>query len=50
MIKKCNVCKIFDCGVKCQCDCHKGETPLIRQDHDSQDEKQAMEGLSNLFG
>jgi len=57
--KKCNICKIFDCGVKCQCDCHKGTTPLIRQDHSPQSEgllkgnkteEQAMEGLSALFG
>jgi len=59
MTKKCNICKMFDCGVKCQCDCHKGTTPLIREDHNAQSEglllrnkteEQAMEGLSNLFG
>ncbi len=50
---------MFDCGVKCQCNCHHGETPLIRQDHNPQSEgllkgnkteEQAMEGLSHLFG
>jgi len=59
MIKKCNICKIFDCGPKCQCDCHNGGADKIRQDHSPQSEglllrnkteEQAMEGLSALFG
>jgi len=60
MIKKrCNMCVLFDCGIRCQCDCHKGTTPIIRQDHSPQSEglllankteEQAMEGLSALFG
>ncbi len=56
---KCKICIMFDCGVKCQCSCHKDEAPIIRQDHNSQSEsllvankteEQAMEGLSALFG
>jgi len=57
MTDKCDICVMFDCGIKCQCKCHHGETPLIRQDHDSEargktvkSEEQAMEGLSALFG
>ena len=60
MIKKrCNMCIQFDCGIRCRCDCHKGTTPVIRQDHSPQSEglllgnkteEQAMEGLSALFG
>jgi hypothetical protein len=49
-MSKCNICKMFDCGIKCQCNCHYGEKPTIRQDHNPQSEKQAMEGLSSLFG
>ena len=57
--KKCSICIKFDCGVKCECHCHHGETPTIRQDHDAQSESllianktedQAMQGLSHLFG
>ena len=59
MTKKCRICEMFDCGIKCQCNCHNGETPIIRQDHNAQSESllvanktedQAMEGLSSLFG
>lgn len=57
--KKCSICIKFDCGAKCECHCHHGETPIIRQDHDAKSESllianktedQAMEGLSALFG
>lgn len=65
MNDKCDICVMFDCGTKCKCKCHHGAKPLIRQDNDStpiekqsmyhtykdeKDEKQAMEGLSALFG
>ncbi len=61
LIKKSNICKIFDCGVKCQCDCHNGGADKIRTDHNAQDiakqsmyhsyeDEKAMEGLSRLFG
>lgn len=55
--QRCNICKMFDCGSKCQCECHYGATPKIRDDLDSEDARQtqkteeaSMEGLSSLFG
>lgn len=57
MKQRCNICKLFDCGNKCQCSCHFGTTSKIRQDHNAEkgtqsvkSEEQAMEGLSALFG
>ena len=59
LTKKCSICIKFDCGVKCECHCHHGQTPIIRQDHNPQSEglllankseDQAMEGISALFG
>ena len=61
MSAKCNICIKFDCGVKCECICHHGSSPKIRQDHGAEgqaqlqsynksDEDKSMEGLSNLFG
>lgn len=54
--QRCKICIMFDCGSKCQCNCHFGATPKIRNDLNLEDAKKpqteeaAMEGLSSLFG
>ncbi|HEC65455.1 MAG TPA: hypothetical protein ENI23_09180 [bacterium] len=61
--KRCNTCKIYDCGIVCRCDCHRdffGNSTAAPNNYSgdppdnsagaAQAESKVLEGLANLFG